>query len=100
MNAALKIVGYLIIFLKRGIVIDRWEPIDIPKYEIIKSDFRHQYSEFKEEIYLYFPKLLIDEIGIHIFIDSNYDYDKVIGELIIWLLRFIGRTLIIWYSKH
>ena len=42
----------------------------------------------------------MDEIGMTIFINSNYGHDKVIGKSITGLIGFLGGTSITWFAKR
>lgn len=99
-KAAMKILGCLKKYPKRGIVIDCGEPNPMSECEIIKPYFGHQHSEFDEEVDDKFPEPLMEEIRSNIFIDSNHGHDRVTGKSITRLLGFVGGTPITWNEKR
>ena len=102
LKLAVKILGYLKKYPKRGYVINSAKPkIDL-NYETVKfsKDFGVQYSYFKEDIDPRFPEPLMEELECNIFVDSDHGHDKVTGRSITGLIGFVGSTPTIWSSKR
>ena len=100
MRRALKIIGYLKKYPKKGYVIDPREPISIEKYSDVIPDFGNQYEKFEEEIDEKIPKPLMKELDINIFVDSNHGHDLVTGKSITGVIIFVGRTPIKYFSRR
>jgi len=100
LRRAIKILGYLKKYPKRGYFIDPRDPILNVKYENIKPDFGNQYQDFIEEIDDRLPIEKMKELAITIFCDSNHGHDKRTGKSITGIIVFVGRTPIYWCSKR
>ena len=99
---AQKLLGYLKKYPKRGYIINPEPPkIDI-EYQTAKfsKDFGSQYNYFKEDIDPRFPKPLLPEFAISLFVDADHGHDKVTGRSITGILGFVGSTPAIWSSKR
>ena len=100
MRRAIKILGYLKKYPKRGYFIDPRDPILNVDYDDVKPDFGHQYHDFQEEIDDRLPVEKMKELSITIFCDSNHGHDKRTGKSISGIIVFVGRTPIYWSSKR
>ena len=100
LRRAIKILGYLKKYPKRGYLIDPREPILNVDYDDVKPDFGHQYHDFQEEIDDRLPVEKMKELSITIFCDSNHGHDKRTGKSISGIIVFVGRTPIYWSSKR
>ena len=52
----------------------------------------NQYAYLRKEIYDQFPEPLLDELDIHVCVDSNHGHDKVAGRSITGLYSLLGST--------
>ena len=100
LRRAIKILGYLKKYPKRGYFIDPRDPILNVDYDDVKPDFGHQYHDFQEEIDDRLPVEKMKELSITIFCDSNHGHDKRTGKSISGIIVFVGRTPIYWSSKR
>ena len=100
LKRAIKILGYLKKFPKRGYMIDPNELNLGIDYSEIKPDFGNQYKDFREEIDDKLPIEKMKELPITILCDSNHGHDKRTGKSITGLIVFVGRTPIYWCSKR
>ena len=84
LEQAIKVLGYLKKYKKRGYVINPKPPeFDIDATEVpTPQDFGSQYHYFSKEIDPRFPKALVDEMDINIFVDVDHEHDKVTGRSI------------------
>ena len=89
---ALKIIGYLKKYPKKGYVIDPRAPIEIEKYSNVLPDFGNQYDNFQEDIDDKVPSPKMKELDVTIFVDFNHGHDLVTGKSIIGFIVFVGRT--------
>ena len=94
LKRAIKIYGYLKKYPKKGHVIDPRDPLINIKYDVMRSDFEHQYSGFKEKEDPKVPKSLMKELTVSIFVDSNHGHDKISGKSVTGIIVFVGRTRI------
>ena len=99
MKRALRILGYLKKYPKKGYIIDPRAPIENINYEKVQPDFGNQY-DFKEEIDEKLPESKMRELKITIFADSNHGHDLVTGKSITGVIVFVGRTPIKYISKR
>ena len=99
LRRALKIIGYLKKYPKRGYVIDPRPPIENIKFSKVTADFGNQYDA-KEELDSQLPEPLMDELVTTIFVDSNHDHDLLTGKSITGVIVFVGRTPIKYFSKR
>ena len=60
---------------------------------------KEEYPKAMEEIDEYLPPLLIDELEIAVFVDSDHAHDKVNRRSITALIIIVGRTPVFYYSK-
>ena len=97
---ALKILGYLKKYPKKGYIIDPRSTIVNVKYQDVVPDFGNQYEKINEEMDEQLPKQLMDELPVVIFVDSNHGHDLVTGKSIIGLIVFVRRTPISYVSKR
>ena len=81
MKRALRILGYLKKYPKKGYIIDPRPPVENTNYVKIKPDFGNQY-DLKEEIDDKLPKGKMKELKITIFADSNHGHDLTTGKSI------------------
>ena len=65
----------------------------------MKYDFGNQYAYFSEDIDEHFPWPLLDELYIHVFVDSDHGHNKVTGRLITKFFSVLESTLTTWSSK-
>jgi hypothetical protein len=95
-------MGYLQKYPKRGYVVNPDPPhIDNEYSDVkIKCDFRNQYSYFQEEIDPRFPKPLLEELDINIFVDADHAHDKVTCRSVTGLFATLGLTPTSWRSKR
>ena len=100
LRRAIKILGYLKKYPKKGYYIDPREPKLNVSYEELTPDFGNQYADFIEEVDDKLPEALMDELPITIFVDSNHGHDKVTGKSISGLIVFVGRTPIYYQAKR
>jgi len=100
MRRALKIIGYLKKYPKKGYIIDPRNPISFEKYSDVIPDFGNQYDNFEEEIDEKIPKPIMKELDVTIFVDSNHGHDLVTGKSITGVIIFVGRTPIKYFSKR
>ena len=96
---ALKILGFLKKYQKRGYLIDPRSPIVNMEYSEITPDFGNQY-DMEEELDIKHPDPLMNELPVTIFVDSNHGHDLITGKSITGLIVFVGRTPIALYSKR
>ena len=97
---AIKILGYLKKYPKKGYVIDP-RPCNVNiKYTDMVPDFGNQYESSVEEIDPKLPEPKMKELEIVIFVDSNHGHDKVTGKSVTGIIIFVGRTPIQYYSKR
>ena len=84
LDLAKMIFGYLENYPKRGCENNPLTLNIAVDYERIqmKYDFGNQYVYFSEEIDDQFPKPLLDELDIHVFVYANHGHDKVTGRSI------------------
>ena len=61
--------------------------------------FENKYTYFNEEVDKQFPKPLLDELDIHVFVDAHHGHDKVAGRSITGLFSVVGSTPTTWSSK-
>ena len=100
LKKAIKILGYLKKYYKKGYVIDP-RPCNVNvKYTEIIPEFGNQYDNPVEEIDPKLPKSRIKELDITIFVDSNHGHGCMTGKSITGIIIFIGRTPIHYYSKR
>ena len=99
LRRALKIIGYLKKYPKRGYVIDPRPPIENIKFSKVTADFGNQYDA-KEELDSQLPEPLMDELVTTIFVDSNHGHDLLTGKSITGVIVFVGRTPIKYFSKR
>lgn len=94
LDAAVRVLGYLKKYPKRGYVVDPRPPqIDLEYQNIeVKCDFGHQYSYFSEIMDPRFPAPLMKELDMNIFVDADHGHDKRTGLSITGFLTMIGRT--------
>ena len=99
---AIRILGYLKKYPKRGYIINLSKPKVDLDYESIgfSKDFGIQYSYFKEDLDPRFPEPLMDEFESTIFVDADHGHDKVTGRSITGIIGFVGSTPTIWSSKR
>ena len=69
MRRAIKILGYLKKYMKRGYTIDPKPPKENIKYEDVLPDFGNQYDDFKEEFDDQVPTPKMKELPITRFAD-------------------------------
>ena len=100
LRRAIKILGYLKKYPKRGYLVDPRAMILNVDYEEIKADFGNQYKDFKEEIDDKLPIEKMKEFPITILCDSNHGHDRRTGKSITGIIVFVGRTPIYWCSKR
>ena len=100
LQRAIKILGYLKKYPKKGFYIDPREPILNTEYEELVPDFGNQYADFIEDVDDKLPKPLMNELPVTIFVDSNHGHDKVTGKSITGLIVFVGRTPIFYQAKR
>ena len=102
LEQAVKVLGYLKKYKKRGYVINPKPPefdldaVDVPT----PQDFGSQYHYFREEIDPRFPKALVTEMDTNIFVDADHGHDKVTGRSITGMIAFVGSTPMQWLSKR
>ena len=92
------ILGYLKKFPNSGYCVNPIKPRirDKGKHVIeLKEDFGGQYHYFKEELDPIFPKPLIPEMDISVFLDSDHGHDKKTGRSITGIFGLVGSTPII-----
>ena len=100
MRRALKIIGFLKKYPKKGYIIDPRNPISVEKYSDVIPDFGNQYDKFEEDIDEKIPKAIMKELDVTIFVDSNHGHDLVTGKSITGVIIFVGRTPIKYFSKR
>ena len=99
---AVKVLGYLKKYKKRGYVINPRPPkfdLDTVKIET-PQDFGNQYHYFAEELDPRFPKPLIQEMDTNILINADHGHDKITGRSVTRMIAFVGLTPIQWLSKQ
>ena len=99
MRRALKIIGYLKKYPKKGYIIDPREPVENIVFSKVKADFGNQYDR-DEEIDEKLPQPIMDEVSTTIFVDSNHGHDLVTGKSVTGIIVFVGRTPIKYFSKR
>ena len=62
----------------------------------MKYDFGNQYAYFSEGIGDHFPGPILDELDIHMFVDTNHGNNKVTGRSTTRLSSVVGSTPTIW----
>ena len=79
LTMAIRILGYLKKYPKRGYIINPSKPKVDLDYESVgfSKDFGIQYSYFKEDLDPRFPEPLMDEFEITIFVDADHGHDKL-----------------------
>ena len=102
MKLAIKILGYLKKYPKRGYIISSKSPVvNLVKPENKKIvDFGLQYSYFEEDIDPEFPDSFTKELPVTIFCDSDHGHDKVTGRSITGIIVLVGSTPVLWESKR
>jgi Reverse transcriptase (RNA-dependent DNA polymerase) len=102
LDMAEDILGYLKKYPAKGYVINPKPPKIDHRYETVKlkEDFGGQYQYFQEDLDPKFPKPLVPEMDINIFVDANHAHDKVTGRSVTGILCFVGSTPVIWQSKR
>ena len=100
LRRAIKILGYLKKYPKKGYLVDPREMILNVNYKTIKADFGNQYDDFKEEMDDRLPIEKMKELPITIMCDSNHGHDRRTGKSITGIIVFVGRTPIYWCSKR
>ena len=102
LQQAVKVLGYLKKYKKRGYVINPKPPnFDLDATEVpTPQDFGSQYHYFSEEIDPRFPEALIEEMETNVFVDSDHGHDKVTGRSVTGIIAMIGSTPIQWLSKR
>ena len=102
LEQAIKVLGYLKKYKKRGYVINPKPPeFDIDTTEVpTPQDFGSQYHYFSKEIDPRFPKVLVDKMDINIFVDADHGHDKVTRRSITGMITFVGSTPMQWLSKR
>ena len=100
LRRAIKILGYLKKYPKKGYLVDPREMELNLEYKDIKADFGNQYIDFKEEIDEHLPNEKMKELSITIMCDSNHGHDRRTGKSISGIIVFVGRTPIYWCSKR
>ena len=68
--------------------------------EFQTPDFEDQYKHASEEIDSQFPEPIGKELEVIILFASDHAHDKVTGTSISGIILMVGRTPIIWKSKH
>ena len=99
LKRALKILGYLKKYPKKGYVIDPRPPTVNINYVDVKANFGNQY-DFKEDIDEKLPPPKMKELDVTIFVDSNHGHDLLTGKSITGVIVFVGRTPIKYFSKR
>jgi len=83
-------------------VINSDDPIVIGGKDVLKLNFQDllqsQYPDATEEIDCKVPKLLVGEMDITAFVDSDHAHDKVTRRSITGLLILVGSTPIYFLS--
>ena len=91
LKKAIKILGYLKKYPKKGYVIDP-KPCNVNiKYDDMVPDFGNQYDESKEEIDENLPEPKMKELEVTIFFDANHGHDQVTGKSVTGVIIFVGR---------
>ena len=103
LELAKKILGYLKKYPRKGFVINPAAgTFTTNDYDDVKctQDFGNQYHYFKEEIDPQFPKPLVEEFDISIFVDADHAHDKTTGRSITGIIVFVGSTPVFSSSKR
>ena len=102
LKQAIKILGYLKKYQKKGYIIDPRHPVVNIKYwyKQMKPDFGNQHSNFVEEENPKLPAAKTKELPVSIIVDSNHGHDKIIRKSSTGIIVFVGRTPMYWESKR
>ena len=65
----------------------------------MKYDFVNKYEYFSEDIDEKFTEYLLDDLGIHVFVDADHGHYKVTGRSSTGLFSLVGSTPTTWSSK-
>ena len=99
LRRALKIIGYLKKYPRKGYVIDAKAPIENLTFTKVEADFGNQY-DMSEEMDDKLPEPIMKEIDTNIFVDSNHGHDLVTGKSVTGVIVFAGRTPVKYFSKR
>jgi len=99
LRRALKIIGYLKKYPKKGYLVDSSDPIENITFSKVQPDFGNQYDK-TEEMDDKLPAPIMNELKITIFVDANHGHDLITGKSVTGLILFVGRTPIKYFTKR
>jgi len=104
LDRALRAFRYLKKYPNKRILVDSRDPIitggDEVKAEQLAASFCEEHPDAIEEIDCNLPMLLVEELAITTFVDSNHTHDKVTQWFITGVIILVGRTPVIYHSKQ